>query len=479
MSTSPKASVVIIGAGPAGLAAAHSLSKAGLKPQVYEAAPYVGGMSRSFELFGQRVDCGPHRFFTKQPEVNAFFDENIGSDYVDVERLTRIYYEGDFYDYPLKVSSVWSNLAPDQIGSILYSYMLKKLSPIKNPQNLEEWISNKFGGELYRLFFKNYSEKLWGIPCSRIDADWAAQRIKSLSLFEAVKNNVRSNRGRHHSFVDKFRYPVNGTGMLYERAQSMIEKKGGEIHLQRPVKRLLVSGNTVNGIELADGSKVQAEQVISTMPLTLLLKGMPEVPTEVARASEQLYFRHTILVYLEVDADNLFEDNWLYIHSPEVRHGRVTNFRNWSPALYRDKSTSILCVEFWAFDEDKIWHEKDERLGKLAEKELRQLNLIPKGKQVLQSKVIRVPRCYPVYEIGYQEHIGKISAYLQQFQNLQLIGRYGSYKYNNQDHSIMMGLLAAQNILHNKHIDLWQVNSDKEYHETGLIKQTNDKENGI
>ena len=475
MSTSSKANVVIIGAGPAGLAAAHSISKAGLKPQVFEAAPHVGGMARSFELFEQRVDCGPHRFFTKQPEVSAFFDELIGQDYVEVQRLTRIYYDGKFYDYPLKASSVWSNLAPDQIGSILYSYLLKKLSPIKNPQNLEDWISNKFGNELYQLFFKNYSEKLWGIPCSQIDADWAAQRIKSLSLFEAVKNNVRGNRGKHHSFVDKFRYPVNGTGMLYERAQSIIEQLGGKINLRQAVKRLVFSGKKVSGIELADGSEILADHVISTMPLTLLLKGLPSLPEEVAHASDKLYFRHTILVYLEIDSTDLFEDNWLYIHSPEVRHGRVTNFRNWSPGLYQDKSTSILCVEFWAFDKDPIWHEKDEYLQKLAEKELRQIELIPENIRVLQSKVVRVPRCYPVYEIGYQEHIQKISDYLQQFQNLQLIGRYGSYKYNNQDHSIMMGLLAAQNVLHNKNIDLWGVNSDKEYHEADLIQQADDK----
>lgn len=469
MSFPSKSRVVVIGAGPAGLSAAYILSKAGLKPEVYEASPYVGGMARSFKLFDQVVDCGPHRFFTKQPEVNAFFDEIIGDDYVEVQRLTRIFYGGKFYDYPLKASSVWSNLSPDQIGSILYSYLLKKLSPVKNPQTLEDWVSNKFGNELYQIFFKNYSEKLWGIPCSRIDADWAAQRIKSLSLFEAVKSNLRTNRGKHHSLVDKFRYPVLGTGMLYERAQGMIERQGGQVHLQRPVKRLLINGNTVNGIELADGSEVQAEHVISTMPLTLLLKGMPELPAKVAWASEQLYFRHTILVYLEVDTDELFEDNWLYIHSPEVRHGRVTNFRNWSPALYGNQQTSILCVEFWAFEEDALWHEADSQLGLLAEKELRQVDLLPDTATILRTKVVRVPRCYPVYEIGYQEHIQTISSYLDQFKNLQLIGRYGSYKYNNQDHSILMGLLAAQNVLYNKNVDLWQVNSDKEYHEEKLI----------
>ncbi|MDF9801212.1 protoporphyrinogen oxidase [Catalinimonas alkaloidigena] len=444
------------------------MSRNGVQVEIYEASAHVGGMARSMEVLGQTVDCGPHRFFTKHPLVKNFFKEVIEEDYVKVRRLTRIYYRGKFFDYPLKLGNVLSHLRKREIFKILWSYAYQKLSPQRNPRTLEAWVTNKFGKELYNIFFKNYSEKLWGISCARIDADWAAQRIKSLSLWEASKQILSLNKNeKHHSLVEEFDYPKKGSGMLYEKAKQVILKNGGHIHLNSPVQASLLDNktNTVTGVRLNNGKEITAEHVISTMPLTTLIKSFEAVPQPVEHATEQLYFRNTILVYLEIDSDQLFEDNWIYVHSPEVKHGRITNFRNWSPYLYGDKKTSILCMEFWTFTDEDLWKEQDEIIVRQAERELLQTKLLPPNAKILETKVIRVPKCYPVYELGYQEHLQLIKEFLDRFKGLSLIGRYGAFKYNNQDHSILMGLLAARNLLGKENTDLWGINADQEYQE--------------
>lgn len=448
------------------MAAGYELSKHEVQVEIYEASAYVGGMARSIEVLGQLVDCGPHRFFTKHPLVKGFFKEIIGEDYVKVRRLTRIYYRDRFFDYPLKLSNVIKHLSVAEIIKILWAYAYQKLFPQKNPHTLEAWVTNKFGKELYNIFFKNYSEKLWGVPCSRIDADWAAQRIKSLSLWEAAKQVLSLNKDeKHHSLIEQFDYPKLGSGMLYEKAKQEILKRGGHIHLNTPVHSLLVEENTIKGVKLKNGNEVVAEHVISTMPLTNLIKSLKIVPDDVKHAANQLFFRNTILVYLEVNSDQLFEDNWIYVHSPEVKHGRVTNFRNWSPYLYGEKKTTILCMEFWTFTEEELWKEKEENLIELAKKELFQTKLLPPDTYVLGAEVLRIPKCYPVYEVGYKEHLQHIKTYLNQFESLSLIGRYGAFKYNNQDHSMLMGILAAQNLLGKEESDLWEINSDQDYQE--------------
>ncbi len=464
--------VIVIGAGPAGLSCAYQLSKEpNVSVEVYEASPYIGGMSRSFDLWGQRVDLGPHRFFSKQKEINDFFMEMVDEEYVLVNRQTRIYYRNSFFDYPLKLFNVLRNLSLVTIIQILFTFFWQKLFPINNPKNFEEWVKDRFGSKLFQIFFKSYTEKLWGIKCTRIDADWAAQRIKTLTLFEAVKSAVIGNRGnKHKTLVDVFAYPNNGTGAIYENATKKIIQNGGKVHLESPVKKVMQQNGKVSGIELTDGSVVTADYVVSTMPLTLLLKGLEEVPKPVLKAADKLYFRNTILVYLEVDNDKLFTDNWLYIHSPDVTHGRITNFRNWAPTLTKDKNTSILCLEFWCFENDKIWNFEDQILAGIAKNEIFKINLIPEDAKILNTHVIRIPRCYPVYEIGYREHINVLIDYLNNFKNLVPIGRYGAFKYNNQDHSILMGILAAQKIAEGKEIDLWKINTDSEYQEDSEIK---------
>ena len=472
MAKKDRIKVIVIGAGPAGLSCAYSLSKENVDVEVYEASQHVGGMSRSFDLWGQRVDLGPHRFFSKERRVNKFFTEILSGEFTMVNRLTRIYYKNRFFQYPLKLSNVLLNLNLFTITRILWDYFIQRIRPIKNPTTFESWVTNRFGKKLYEIFFKSYSEKLWGVPCSRIDADWAAQRIKTLSLWGAVLSAIKGNAGnKHKTLVDEFAYPNHGTGMLYEKCANKIETLGGRIHTSAPVKKILLDGeNQAKGIELKDGKKIEADYIISTMPLTSMILGLPDVPEKVKSAANELYFRNTILVYLEVDGISLFEDNWIYVHSQDVRHGRITNFRNWCPTLYGEKNTSILCLEFWAFNEDDIWSSDDESLSRIAKQELEKLNLVPKEMGILNSKVIKIPKCYPVYETGYQEPLKTLVDYVDAIENLIPIGRYGSFKYNNQDHSILMGLLAAENITGNGKTNLWDINTDLEYQEEGEIK---------
>lgn len=463
--------ILIIGAGPAGLSCAYELAKQGVNVAIFEASEHVGGMSRSFDLWGQKVDLGPHRFFSKEKQVNAFFHELVKEDYTLVNRQTRIFYKNRFFEYPLKLGNVFTNLSLFTIIKILWDYLLIKVKPIKTPSTFEEWVINRFGKKLFETFFKSYSEKLWGIPCSQIDASWAAQRIKSLSLIEAVIFAIKGDKKKKHkTLLDQFAYPKNGTGQLYLNCAKKIIEKGGQIHLNTPVKKVLLENQLAKGIVLMDGTIVKADVVVSSMPLTTLIKGFDNVPVKIKEAGNQLYFRNTILVYLEVDSIDLFKDNWIYIHSPQVKHGRITNFRNWCPSLNKDKKSSILCMEFWAFETDDIWKMNDDEISTIAKKELRLLKLFSEKFEIKQTKVVRVPKCYPVYEVEYQDHLNVIRDYLSGFENLVPIGRYGAFKYNNQDHSILMGILAAQNITKEKQVDLWKINTDTEYQEEGIVK---------
>ncbi|MBI4944822.1 MAG: FAD-dependent oxidoreductase [Bacteroidetes bacterium] len=466
--------VIIIGAGPAGLSCAYKLAEAGCQVEVFEASPHVGGLARSFDLWGQRVDCGPHRFFSQDKIVNDFFKEVVGNDYTMIDRLTRIYYNNKYFFYPLKPLNAFANLGPFTVLQVLVSYFFQRLTPIKDPKTFEEWIVNRFGKKLFGIFFKNYTEKLWGIPCSKIDADWAAQRIKKLSLWEAVKNAFFGDKGKKHkTLVDQFAYPKGGTGMIYEKMKNFVKSKGGKVHQNAAVKKILKNENgNVNGIELSNGEKVFSEFVVSTMPLTLMVKGLDNVPKEVIAACDKLYYRNTILVYLEIDSTTLFPDNWIYVHDPKVQHGRITNFRNWGISLYGDKKTTILCLEYWCFEKDEVWTIDDKHLSELAKTEVKKIKLVPQDAVILNSFVMRLSRCYPVYEIGYEKHLEIIQEYVNSIPNILAIGRYGAFKYNNQDHSILMGLLAAREIITGKKQNLWDINTDTEYQETQEVLET-------
>lgn len=466
--------VGVIGAGPAGLACAYNLSKAGIEVDVLEASGTVGGLARSFDLWDQRVDLGPHRFFSNDPRVNKLWLEVVGGDYLMVDRLTRILYNNRFYRYPLQAVDVVTKLGAAEMSYCLFSYLKQKAAPGQSggEDTFENWVVSRFGRRLFEIFFKTYSEKLWGIPCSELDADFAVQRIKKFSLFEALKAAVTTDKkGKHKTLVDRFAYPVEGTGLVYERMAAYVSKMGGNIHLNAPVKKVINTAEGAKGIELINGRVEDYDHVVSTMPLTLLVLGLEGVPGEVIESAKSLRFRNTILVYLNVNKENLFPDNWIYIHSPQLRVGRITNFRNWSPRLYGASSNSILALEYWCDGADEFWSWDDSRLIELGRKEINDTGLARAG-DTREGYIHRINRCYPVYRKGYKKLLKPIENYLDGIKGLTVIGRYGAFKYNNQDHSILMGILAAENIVNGAENNLWATNTDYEYQESALITET-------
>jgi protoporphyrinogen oxidase len=355
------------------------------------------------------------------------------------------------------------------------SYAQQRFTNGAECDDFERWVTKRFGYRLYSIFFKTYSEKLWGIPCTELDVDFAAQRIKKLSLYEAVKNAFFGGGG-HKTLVDEFAYPLGGTGMVYQKMADKIRENGGRVMTATPIKKICVEEGSAKGVQLANNEEISYDSIISTMPMTHLVKSMDNVPDNVKEKVAALKFRNTIVVYLNIAGKNLFPDNWLYVHSSELRTGRITNFRNWVPQICKTETT-ILALEFWSNNDEELWQMDDAQLIDMAKKDIQRTGLIGNNK-ILDGAVYRVPKCYPVYQKGYKANLDVIQPWLDTVQNLQAIGRYGSFKYNNQDHSILMGILASENIAENKTHNLWEVNTDYESYQestcitkTGLVKQ--------
>jgi len=460
-----KRKVAVIGAGPAGLAAAYKLAQGGCSVDLYEAGPEVGGMSRSLELWGHIVDLGPHRFFSGNDEVNQFWFHAIGEEFCWVKRQTRIYYKGRFFNYPLQAWNTFVNLGFRESILSLASYCRQKLNWRRftkpREENFASWVIRRFGNRLFEIFFKTYSEKLWGLPCDQIDADFAYRKIRSLSFFEILKKFANPRK----TYVEFFAYPHRGTGSVYHKLEARFHKMGGRLHLNSPVVDLEYTDHGV--ILEANGREQTYDTVISTMPLTLLVK-MLNAPEPVLKAARELKFRNTLLVYLLVEGYDHFTDNWIYVHSPSVDFGRVTNFRNWSPHLYGDKTDTVLCLEYWCDDDEALWREKDDVIISKAMDELRRSRLV-KEAPILKGSVCRVPKSYPVFNIGYKKNLEVIKKYLAGFDHLCSIGRYGAFKYNNQDHSLLMGLKAAEGILSGLKGDLSAINAQEIYEEDFAI----------
>jgi protoporphyrinogen oxidase len=467
--------VAVVGAGPAGMTAAYQLAKRGVEVAVFEASTAVGGMARTISLWGQKVDLGPHRFFSIDARVNRLWLELVGNDYAMVDRLTRIYYRRRFFYYPLQPANALWNMGPVEAARCMLSYVMEKASPsyaADQNRTFESWVVGRFGRRLFELFFKSYSEKLWGLPCDQLDADFAAQRIKKFSLGEAIKGTLGWSRQQHKTLVDRFAYPLGGSGIVYERMAESVCQQGGTLHLGQPVLRMLQKDGHVFALETADGQRHEFDHVVSTMPLTLLLRGLDQVPDDVRAAAKALKYRNTVLVYLHVGSTTLFTDQWLYLHSPELLAGRITNFRNWVPQLYGNAQTSILALEYWCNDQDPLWSAPDQRFLAQARMEAHTTGLLGNA-PVLDSFVYRIRRCYPVYKAGYKEHLDRVMGFLGGLKGITPIGRYGAFKYNNQDHSILMGILAAQNILDGAGHDLSAINTDYEsYQESASIAES-------
>jgi protoporphyrinogen oxidase len=452
--------VGVIGAGPAGLSAAYCLARRDVDVAVFEASPHIGGLARSLVLWGHVVDLGPHRFFSADDRINGLWREALGEHYAFVERRTRIHYRGRFFDYPLRIGNVLASLGTLDVLGALASYGWQKAAARGGARDsFEAWVTAQFGRRLYEMFFRTYSEKLWGIPCAELDADFAAQRIRGFSLGAAILAALGIGAGRHKTLADVFAYPLGGSGAAYDRMAEAIMRRGGTITRSCPIGRVLVSGGRVQGIERADGQRVACDHVVSTMPLTLLVRSLDGVPAAVLACVDRLRFRNTILVYLRVGSTSLFPDQWLYIHSGDVAVGRITNFRNWVPGLAGDDHSTVLALEYWADDDDAVWSADDATLIGRATGELARLGLLGAA-VVMAGHVVRLPHCYPVYAKGYRATLAPVIDHLRGIANLWPIGRYGAFKYNNQDHSLLMGLLVADNITGGAGHDLWAVNTD-------------------
>lgn len=462
---------VVIGAGPAGLTAAYELCKQGELSTILEQGDRVGGISRTETYKGYRFDIGGHRFFTKIGEVTDLWYEVLGEEFIKVPRLSRIYYEGKFFDYPLSMANTLRNLGLFNSIAIGLSYLKARLqvrfSPGPEAENFEDWVTERFGRRLYRTFFKTYTEKVWGIPCDKIQAEWAAQRIKGLSLKKAVIDAIVGSSDAK-TLIKEFDYPIHGPGMMWERFQEKVQNYGCDVHLQTRVTRVdHENGQIQRVIAQKDGETLEltGDHFISTMPVTALVRCMnPAPPEPVIAAAKGLKYRDFLIVAIVVDQKDLFPDNWIYIHSPEFKVGRIQNFKNWSPAMVPDASKTCLGMEYFCSEGDDIWEMSDAALIKLASQEIRGLGLMNTATQVEDGTVIRQRKAYPVYDGEYRQHLQVLREYLSQFSNLQTVGRNGMHRYNNQDHSMLTGLLAAKNILGESH-DLWEVNTERSYYE--------------
>ena len=461
--------VIVIGAGPAGMTSAYRLQSEGFSVTLLESSESVGGMARTFDLWGNKVDIGPHRFFSHDTRVNRFWLEAVRGEYVMVNRLTRIFYKGKFFNYPLQASNALLNLGILESLKCVYSFCKRQIFKKSNENRFDSWVINRFGDRLFKIFFKSYTEKLWGLEVSKIDSEFATQRIRKLSLYEAIKSALFKKTGnQHRTLVDEFAYPVGGAGVPYENLKSRFLELGGVIEFKAKVSKIRKTHESFY-VETKNGLNFQCDELISTMPITSLVNAL-SAPEEVISTASKLRFRNTIVVYLLIEGLNPFPDQWIYIHSPELQTGRITNFSNWKTGA--EKSTKhVVCLEYWCNSDEELWVREDSFLIKNATSEFLKSGL-SEGTNTIDGFVVRVPRCYPIYEMGYQEKLDKLKNYLNSIKNLYPIGRYGSFKYNNQDHSILMGLLAAENISRAMKNDLWSVNSDTEYQEKSKITST-------
>jgi len=478
--------VAIIGAGPAGLTAGYLLSKQGYSVAVIEKdTRYVGGISRTVEHDGYRFDIGGHRFFSKSQQVVDLWNEILPDDFIQRPRMSRIYYEGKFYSYPLRAFEALWNLGIVRSTLCMASFAKAKAFPKKAVKSFEDWTTNQFGWKLYSIFFKTYTEKVWGMPCDEMSADWAAQRIKGLSLGAAVLDGLKRSLGLNKrpndgmqtkTLLETFRYPRLGPGMMWEAARDKVVAAGSHVLMGHAMKQLASDGQ--GGWRLsatrvdADGAiqgeaLIRARHAISSAPMRELATRLHPLPATTLEAN-RLRYRDFLTVALKIRSEDLFPDNWIYIHDSKVKVGRIQNFRSWSPEMVPDESVACVGLEYFCFEGDDLWAASDEALIALATKEMAILGLV-RPEQVIGGVVVRQEKAYPVYDDEYAANVAAMRAELEgAYPTLHLVGRNGMHRYNNQDHAMMTAMLTVENIIAERRVyDIWCVNEDAEYHEAG------------
>src|SRR3954464_14482864 len=463
--------VAALGGGPAGLTAGYLLAKEGRPVIVFEAEDQVGGIAKTEVRDGYRFDLGGHRFFTKSKEVDDLWHEVMKEEFLRRPRMSRIYWRGKFLDYPLNGQDVIKKLGPVELARCLGSYMWAAMKPKGREDNLEQWVSNRFGKRLYQHFFKTYTEKVWGVPTTELRAEWAAQRIKGLSFMSAAKAAFFGNKdNKIKSLINEFHYPRFGPGQMWETMADEIIANGGEVRLNTPITKLEVRDGEVVAIEAGD-ERIEPRHVISSLPLrgTVGMAGAAAAG-EVQAAAQGLRYRDFLTVALVIDGEDLFPDNWIYIHDPSVNVGRIQNYRSWSPWMVPDQSKASVGLEYFCFKGDKLWETADEDLVELAKRELDQLGLVAPEK-VERGFVTRVPLAYPMYDPDYGERVDSIRGWLEGVSNLQQVGRNGLHRYNNSDHSMLTAIRAVDNIVTGARHDIWAVNAESVYHEEDVKEE--------
>jgi protoporphyrinogen oxidase len=470
--------LAIIGAGPAGLTAGYVAVRHDptIRPLLIEASDQVGGIARTVNYKGNRFDIGGHRFFTTVPEIDAMWREVLGSDFLEVERLSRIYYRGKFYSYPLQWMNALGNLGLVESIHIILSYFKWQLWPHPIEETFEQWVINRFGGRLYLHFFQSYTEKVWGMPCSEIHAGWAAQRIKNLSLLKVVLNAF-TGVNKTISLIDRFHYPRLGPGMMWQAFRDRIITCGGQLCMNCAVERIVRRGNRVvelHGRDTGSSAKAQscvfiADNVISSMPLKNVVFAFdPPPPQQVVEAARRLHYRDFLIVALIIDEPDPFPDNWIYVHGSDVKVSRIQNFRAWSEEMVADPQRASIGMEYFCHEGDGLWNTTDSDLIELAATELETLGLGHRSK-IVDGCVVRQPKAYPIYDASYQAAVEIIKGWMITLENFQTVGRNGMHRYNNQDHSMLTGALAARNVFGGRH-DTWNVNLERSYHEEFMVR---------
>ncbi|MDF2602696.1 NAD(P)/FAD-dependent oxidoreductase [Sphingomonas sp.] len=477
-----KVDVAIIGAGPAGLTAAYLLGKAGYSVTVIEKDPrYVGGISRTVEHEGFRFDIGGHRFFSRSKEVVDLWNEILPDDFIERPRMSRIYYEGKFYSYPLRAFEALWNLGVWRSALCMASFAKARLLPNRSVKSFEDWTVNAFGWKLYSIFFKTYTEKVWGMPCDAMSADWAAQRIKGLSLWGAVTDGLKRSLGLNKrpndgmavkTLLESFRYPRLGPGMMWEAARDHVEAHGNHVLMDHKLKQLafndLTQQWTMTAVDGEGGQvAIKAAHVISSAPMRELASRLHPLPAALPEAAN-LKYRDFLTVALMIRSPDLFPDNWIYIHDSKVKVGRVQNFRSWSPEMVPDPDLACVGLEYFCFEGDGLWSASDDELVALATKEMAQLGLCA-AEQVVGGTVVRQEKAYPVYDEDYAANVEVLRQEIEaRYPTLHCVGRNGMHRYNNQDHAMMTAMLTVRNIQAGARVyDIWAVNEDAEYHESG------------